>query len=60
MDAQAPRGLLRFFDDLDDPRRLSGNYRHGWSHLMAIAILAVLCGAQGWADVAHFGRCKQT
>jgi len=58
MDAKAPRGLLRYFDGLNDPRRLMGNYRHRLSDLLAIAILAVLCGAQGWADIAHFGRCK--
>ena len=28
MDADAPRGLLRYFDDLDDPRRLGGNHRY--------------------------------
>lgn len=54
MDAQATEGLLRFFRGIQDPR--SDNARHPLSDLLTIAILAVLCGAEGWAAVEGWGR----
>ena len=49
MDAQATEGLLRFFQGISDPR--AANARHLLGDIMAIAILAVLCGSEGWAAV---------
>jgi predicted transposase YbfD/YdcC len=49
MDAQAPDVLLRFFRSIQDPR--AGNARHRLSDVLAIAILAVLCGSEGWIAV---------
>jgi len=49
MDTQATQGLLRFFQGISDPR--ARNARHELGDILAIAILAVLCGAQGWAAV---------
>jgi predicted transposase YbfD/YdcC len=57
MDANAPDTLLRWFGELDDPRP-GRNVMHRLSDMLAIAILAVLCGADSWVDVATFGRCK--
>lgn len=57
MDANAPDGLLRWFGELEDPRP-GHNVMHRLSDLLAIAILAVLCGAESWVDVATFGCCK--
>ena len=57
MDADAPRGLLRYFQDMNDPRH--HNVHHRLDDIVAIAILAVICGAENWSDVAYFGRCKQ-
>jgi predicted transposase YbfD/YdcC len=57
MEAQATGGLLRFFEDLPDPR--GRNRLHKLSEMLTIAILAVICGADGWEDVALFGRSKQ-
>lgn len=54
MDAQATEGLLRFFRGIQDPR--ADNARHLLSDILAIAILAVLCGAEGWAAVEAWGR----
>jgi predicted transposase YbfD/YdcC len=52
-----PGGVLRYFDDLPDPR--TGNHvTHRLHDLITIAILAVICGADGWAQVAMWGRCK--
>jgi predicted transposase YbfD/YdcC len=49
MDAQATQGLLRFFQGISDPR--ATNARHRLCDILAIAILAVLCGAEGWSAV---------
>lgn len=57
MDANTPDGLLRWFGDLEDPRP-GHNVMHRLSDMLAIAILAVLCGADSWVDVATFGRCR--
>ena len=58
MAANTPDGLLRWFGDLEDPRR-GRNVMHSLSDMLAIAILAVLCGAEGWTDVADFGRSTE-
>lgn len=57
MDVEAPRGLLRYFEPLDDPRH--HNVRHDLSDILAIAILGVICGAEGWVEVEEFGHCKR-
>lgn len=53
MDVQATGEILRFFRGLDDPR--AANARHPLSDILSIAILAVLCGSQGWAAVEGWG-----
>lgn len=57
MDVDAPPGLLRAFAELKDPR-VNRTKRHSLGDILAIAICAVICGADGWAQVARFGRCK--
>jgi predicted transposase YbfD/YdcC len=49
MDGQASEGLLRFFRTVEDPR--AHNARHRLSDVLAISILAVLCGCEGWIAV---------
>jgi len=57
MDATATSGFLRFFRDVSDPR--TGNFiTHKLHDLIVIAILAVICGADGWTRIAFWGRCK--
>lgn len=56
MDAPAAGGLLRFFTDLPDPR--AANVVHRLHDVLVIAICAVICGADGWAEVEVFGRSK--
>jgi predicted transposase YbfD/YdcC len=58
MEANAPGGLLRWFGDLQDPRP-GHNVMHLLSDMLAIAILGVICGAEGWAEIATFARCKE-
>ena len=57
MDVTAASGFLRFFNDLPDPR--GRNKIHKLHDMIVIAVLAVICGAEGWTEVALFGRCKQ-
>jgi predicted transposase YbfD/YdcC len=57
MEVEAHRGLLRFFGELKDPR-MNRTKRHLLSDILAVAICAIICGADGWTQVAKFGRCK--
>jgi predicted transposase YbfD/YdcC len=57
MDSQATGGTLRFFGDMPDPR--AHNVIHKLHDILVIAICAVICGADGWAEVEEFGRSKQ-
>jgi predicted transposase YbfD/YdcC len=56
MDDQAAGGILRFFDDLPDPR--AHNVIHKLHDMLVIAICAVLCGVNGWAEVQVFAEAK--
>ncbi len=58
MDVNAPQGLLRAFAELEDPR-MDRTKKHSLSDILALAICAVLCGADGWVQVALFGRRKE-
>jgi predicted transposase YbfD/YdcC len=57
MDAQGNGGLLRFFQDMPDPR--GKNKLHLLTDLMVLAICAVICGADGWVQVEQFAKAKQ-
>jgi predicted transposase YbfD/YdcC len=57
MDVTAGGGFLRFFGELPDPRGV--NRIHKLADMIVIAVMAVICGANGWSEVALFGRCKQ-
>ena len=46
--------FLRFFGDLPDPR--GRNSIHKLGDMIVIAVMAVICGADGWADVELFGK----
>jgi len=58
MDVNAPCGLLRAFAQLEDPR-MNRTKHHPLENILTIAICAVLCGADGWVDIAEFGRGKK-
>ena len=57
MDVTVAGGFLRFFDALPDPRR-GPNAIHLLSDMIVIAVMAVICGAEGWTEVELFGRSK--
>ena len=50
-------GFAEYFDDLDDPR-LETKIHHPLLSVLMIAVLGVLCGAEGWADLAIFAKAK--
>ena len=50
--------LATFFTELDDPRHALGR-RHELLDIIAIAICAIICGADTWVDVAMYGRIKE-
>jgi len=49
--------IQEHFADLPDPRRAQGR-RHKLSDMILIAVCAVVCCADSWADVADFGNAK--
>jgi predicted transposase YbfD/YdcC len=49
MDARATTGLLRYFQIASDGR--GDNVSHSLANILSIAIMAVLCGVEGWAGV---------
>lgn len=57
MDVEAPRGLLRYFNELQDSR-MERTKRHTLTDILTIAICAVICGAEGWTQVEEFGKAK--
>ena len=57
MDADATTLIPRAFENLPDPR--SKNHRHKFLDILTLAILAVISGADGWIEVAHYARSKK-
>ena len=58
MEKQPAGSILKHFGELQDPR--TGNAEtHIFLEILIIAILAVICGAEGWSDVELFGKNKK-
>jgi predicted transposase YbfD/YdcC len=55
MDASTAAPVLRLMDDVIDPRR--HNTLHPLPQLLVMALIAVLCGCDSWADVAE--HCEE-
>ena len=51
-------GLLNYFRDVTDPR-VERTKLYKLENILAIAICATICGAEGWYEMAFFGQCKQ-
>ena len=49
--------LADHFKELKDPR-IERSKRHKLIDIITITICAVICGADGWADIEQFGNCK--
>jgi predicted transposase YbfD/YdcC len=50
--------IRRYFGELPDPRHRRGR-RHRLDEMIIMAILAVICSADSWQEVAHFARAKE-
>jgi len=57
MDVPPRAGILRYFAELKDPR-MERTREHELPDILAIAICAIICGADGWVQVEQFGNCK--
>lgn len=51
--------LQTHFGNITDPR-VKGRSHHNFLSIIAIALLAVLCGADGWVAVETYGKAKQS
>lgn len=56
--AATDRTLLRHFAQLTDPR-VERTKLHPLPTILAIAICAVICGAESWDDIAAFGEAHE-
>ena len=46
------------FEGLEDPR-IDRTKLHQLEDIILIAIVAVICGAEGWVDIEAFGKAKE-
>lgn len=51
--------LTSVFADLPDPRTETANKLHSLTDILTIATCAVIAGAEGWEDIAQYGRSKE-
>jgi predicted transposase YbfD/YdcC len=56
--AVAQTSVVRHFGGLQDPRGTRCRL-HNLCDMIAIALCAVICGAESWEDVAEYGRQKE-
>ena len=54
-----PLPLTTVFADLPDPRIETANKLHKLTDILVIATCAVIAGADGWEQVAEYGRSKE-
>jgi predicted transposase YbfD/YdcC len=50
--------FIRLSKGLKDPRRVWGNKRHELTDILVIALLAILCGCEGWEEIRDYGQTK--
>ena len=53
-----PPSFMIHFRDLPDPR-VARKRVHRFHEILLVALLAVLCGAEGWEEMRWFGQVKQ-
>ena len=51
--------LVDYLGEVEDPRSDFGK-RHQLLDIMVIAVCAVICGAENWREVEHFGQAKES
>jgi predicted transposase YbfD/YdcC len=50
--------MCTFFAVVHDPRRQHPTTLHALETIITITILATICGAQNWVEIAHWGQAK--
>ncbi len=55
MEVGSMNSLQQIFEALEDPR-VDRTKHHPLLDIIVIAILGVLCGAEGWVDIESFGK----
>lgn len=58
MDEKPAGKITEHFEKISDPR-IGNATRHKLIDIIVIAVCAVICGADGWSDVALYGRTKR-
>ncbi|GAC1349572.1 MAG: hypothetical protein NVSMB27_23970 [Ktedonobacteraceae bacterium] len=58
MEEENRNTLQSLFEGIDDPR-VERTKLHNLLDIMIIAILGVLCGADGWVEIEAFGQTKE-
>ena len=58
MSAFPEDSLMSYFTTVDDPR-VGRNVSHPLINIITIAILGVICGADGWVDIERYGQAKR-
>lgn len=58
MSEQASASILKHFSSIDDPR-VNRQKLHKLEDIFFITICAVICGADNWVAIEHFGDCKK-
>jgi predicted transposase YbfD/YdcC len=53
------QSILDYFANLPDPRRDNENRRHELSDIIAIAILATICGAEHFTEMEEWGEATE-
>jgi hypothetical protein len=54
-----PLSLTAVFADVPDPRIETANKLHPLTDILVIATCAVIAGADGWDEIAEYGRTKE-
>jgi predicted transposase YbfD/YdcC len=57
--SKTPLGIAEFFASLKDPR-VARTQRHALMSILVLSLLAVICGAEGWDEMARFAETKQS
>ncbi len=59
MEKESMNSLQSMFEGIADPR-VERTKRHKLLDIILIAILGVLCGAEGWVEIEAFGKTKES
>ena len=54
-----PLPIATVFADLPDPRADTANKLHSLTDILTIALCATIGGANGWEQIAEYGRRKE-